>query len=289
MDQARSTLALVSLAGATLMGAVYGPHLGSPDPTVMVAILFASLTSSIAGFAFSAICGGILFHLWDDHVRIVQIMIACSIANQAVMVWSLRRDISWRALAVCVGGGACGVPLGAWALLHADQRSFENAIGLLLLAYGAYLLLGKQRTLRLDHPVLKAAVGFAGGVLGAATALPSLPVMIWCQLKGCDNDAQRALSQPFILAMQVLALAITPLLEAVAHQEAGRFDVAESGYAAVLALEPEQPQALLFAGVLASRAGRQSPLRPARRCRKPRWPPRHGPPANSKPRSRRRR
>ena len=212
MDQARSTLALVSLAGATLMGAVYGPHLGSPDPTVMVAILFASLTSSIAGFAFSAICGGILFHLWDDHVRIVQIMIACSIANQAVMVWSLRRDISWRALAVCVGGGACGVPLGAWALLHADQRSFENAIGLLLLAYGAYLLLGKQRTLRLDHPVLKAAVGFAGGVLGAATALPSLPVMIWCQLKGCDNDAQRALSQPFILAMQVLALAITPLL-----------------------------------------------------------------------------
>lgn len=220
MDQARSTLAptvaLVSLAGATLLGAVFGPHLGSPEPTVMLAILFASLTSSIAGFAFSAICGGILFHLWDDHVRIVQIMIACSIANQAVMVWSLRQQIRWRGLVVSVVGGACGVPLGAWALLHADRQSFQNAIGLLLLAYGVYVLLGKQRTLRIDHPAAEAAVGFVGGVLGAATALPSLPVMIWCRLKGCDNDSQRAFCQPFILAMQVLALIITPLL-APAH------------------------------------------------------------------------
>ena len=46
------------------------------------------------------------------------------------------------------------------------------------------------------------------------------------------------------------------LLGAVADQEAGRLLEAEAGFAAVLALEPEQPQALLFAGVMALRGGR---------------------------------
>ena len=45
------------------------------------------------------------------------------------------------------------------------------------------------------------------------------------------------------------------LLGAVADQEAGRLSDASAGFAAVLALEPEQPQALLFAGVLAMRSG----------------------------------
>lgn len=51
---------------------------------------------------------------------------------------------------------------------------------------------------------------------------------------------------------------IQPLLDAVSHQEAGRWSAAASGFATVLAIEPEQPQALLFAGVLAHREGRSS-------------------------------
>lgn len=45
------------------------------------------------------------------------------------------------------------------------------------------------------------------------------------------------------------------LLGAVADQEAGRLAEASAGFTDVLALEPEQPQALLFGGVLALRMG----------------------------------
>ena len=48
---------------------------------------------------------------------------------------------------------------------------------------------------------------------------------------------------------------ITLLLGAVADQEAGRLAEAANGFTEVLALEPDQPQALLFAGVLAFRMG----------------------------------
>ena len=49
---------------------------------------------------------------------------------------------------------------------------------------------------------------------------------------------------------------IPKLLEAVSHQEAGRFHEASTGFADILALEPDQPQALFFAGTLAHRDGR---------------------------------
>lgn len=56
--------------------------------------------------------------------------------------------------------------------------------------------------------------------------------------------------------MPATSTAFIPLLlGAVADQEAGRLNDASAGFAAVLALEPEQPQALLFAGVLAMRLG----------------------------------
>jgi hypothetical protein len=53
---------------------------------VSLAILAASLVSSIAGFAFSAICGAMLFHLIDDPVRAVQIMMICSVGGQSLVV-----------------------------------------------------------------------------------------------------------------------------------------------------------------------------------------------------------
>jgi uncharacterized membrane protein YfcA len=205
LDQTR-TLQLAVLATATIVCAVLGPRLGSPDLAVMAAILLSSLTSSLVGFAFSAICGAILFHLWDDHVQVVQIMITCSIANQATMVCALRRDVDWRALSIFLLGGALGLPLGVWALLHSDRRSYTQALGLFFLAYSLYLLVGQGRVLRRTHKLLDAAVGCIGGITGGAAALPGAPVTVYCALQGWDKVRQRALYQPFILAMQIAAL-----------------------------------------------------------------------------------
>ena len=56
--------------------------------------------------------------------------------------------------------------------------------------------------------------------------------------------------------MSATSTAFIPLLlGAVADQEAGRLAEAAAGFIEVLALEPDQPQALLFAGVLAMRMG----------------------------------
>lgn len=213
LDATLRSFMLAALALATLACALMGPSYGSPDPTAMAVILVSSFLSSIAGFAFSAICGGVLFHLWSDHVEVVQVMTVCSIANQSAMVCAIQRDIDWRTLPVFLMGGFAGLPFGLWMLLHSDRHAYLSALGILLLLTSSYMLSRRTRPARVGHPALDALAGLLGGITGGAAAFPSAPLTVLCQLRGCDKSTQRALYQPFIVAMQVAAIAFMPMLD----------------------------------------------------------------------------
>jgi uncharacterized membrane protein YfcA len=204
---------LLAAASADLLGvALVAPDHGR-GAVVMVAIFVASLVSGIAGFAFSAIAGAMLFHLMDDPVRIVAIMITCSIANQTVMTWMARHDIDWAGLWRYCAAGILGLPVGIWVLLHADRTLYTHILGGFLLAYGGYMLLRKAVVVR--HPPLAAdmAAGFLGGIAGGAAGFPSVSVSIWCSMKGWTKARQRAVVQPFILAMQLGSFIAIALLQ----------------------------------------------------------------------------
>lgn len=192
--------------GGSLLSTFLLCHEGPHQAVTESAIAVASLLSSIAGFAFSAICGAMLFHLSDDPVKIVQIMITCSIANQAAMTWASRRDIQWRGLLVFLMGGTIGLPIGVWLLLHTDRFLYIQALGLFLLAYGSYMLVRKPLVINGQRSALDFICGLLGGITGGAVGFPGAFVTIWCGMKGWDKTRQRAVFQPFILFMQVAAL-----------------------------------------------------------------------------------
>src|SRR5260370_41751711 len=181
------------------------------SPWAMAAVFVAALTSSIAGFAFSAICGAMLFHLLDDPVHVVEIMMICSIAGQALMVWSLRRDIAWRGLAPFVAGAAVGLPLGVYCLLHCRPVLYFHIIGALLVLYAAFMIFRRPIVLRRQHALFDGLAGFLGGVTGGAAAFPGAFVTIWCGFKGLSKERQRGIYQPFILIVQLAALAVLAL------------------------------------------------------------------------------
>jgi uncharacterized protein len=172
----------------------------------LVAVLLASTASSIAGFAFSALCGALLFHLLDSPVYTVQIMLLCSIAIQLLSVSALWRSIDWRSLPIFLVGGVAGVPVGVYLLLHLPTGAYRDIIGGLLIAYGGYLLMrGPTRSLRFG-PLADACAGFLGGLTGGLAAFPGAFVTIWCGFKDWDKSRQRGVYQPFILGMQPVAL-----------------------------------------------------------------------------------
>jgi uncharacterized membrane protein YfcA len=173
---------------------------------VLIAVFVASTISSIAGFAFSALCGAILFHLVDSPVYAVNVMVVCSIAIQLLSVAALWGSIDWRSLPVFLTGGVLGVPVGVYFLLHLQTGAYRDVIGGLLIAYGGYLLLRwPMRSLRMG-PLSDACAGFLGGITGGLAGFPGASVTIWCGLKGWDKAHQRGVYQPFILSMQPVTL-----------------------------------------------------------------------------------
>ena len=178
----------------------------------LLAVLVASTVSSIAGFAFSPLCGAMLFHLMDSPVHAVHVMIVCSIAIQLLGVAALWHSIDWRSLPIFLAGGILGVPAGVYLLLNLQTAVYRNIIGGLLIAYGAYLLLRwPTRPLR-TRPLWDACAGFLGGLTGGLAGFPGAFVTIWCGLKGWDKVRRRGVYQPFILGMQPVTLIVIYLM-----------------------------------------------------------------------------
>jgi uncharacterized membrane protein YfcA len=128
---------------------------------------------------FGAICGAMLFHIGDDPVQVVQIVMTCSIANQAKMTWELRGDFDWRNLRWFLTGGIGGLPIGVWLLFHVETRLYIHALGLFLFLYGGYMLFRRPIVLP-QNAGRDIVAGFLGGVTGGATGFPSASVSIWC-------------------------------------------------------------------------------------------------------------
>ncbi len=218
---ARGALAVGAAALLALAG--YAAWLTPLAPTeapawIVAAVFVAALVASVAGFAFSAICGAMLFHLVGDPVQAVQIMMVCSIGGQALMVWNLRRDIVWRRVSVLLVGAAAGLPLGIFILLHAQPVLYLQAIGVVLVSYALFMVFRRPMVVRFQHAALDAVIGFVGGVTGGAAALPGAPVTIWCGLKGWTKEQQRGLCQPFILIAQVIAILLMVLADPGPHR-----------------------------------------------------------------------
>jgi uncharacterized protein len=208
-DPSPLAMIVVAVAGIGFLvaeGAVVSAQGAHGIVYAMIAVFAASTVSSIAGFAFSALCGALLFHLMDTPVYVVHVMIVCSIAIQMLSVAKLWRTIDWRCLAVFLIGGLLGVPAGVYLLLHLPTTTYRTVIGSLLIIYGSYLLLRPTaRSLRLG-PVSDVCAGFLGGITGGLAGFPGAFVTIWCGLKGWDKAHQRGVYQPFILSMQPVTL-----------------------------------------------------------------------------------
>jgi len=201
-------LSAISIGSLFLFAGVVVQTFGGPKLVDLTAVFVASILSSIAGFAFSAICGAMLFHLLARPVHTVQIMIVCSIAIQLLSVVTPKNSVDWKYLARFICGGVVGLPLGVYLLTHLSPHLYIKCIGLFLIGYGVFMIARQPPKMIFSNAVGDYIAGFLGGVTGGFAAFPGAFVTIWCGLKGWTKDRQRGVYQPFILIMQLLALAL---------------------------------------------------------------------------------
>ncbi len=219
---------LAALALASL--AVQTHHLlqhraGSATALLTLAIVFvAAMVSSVVGFAFSALTGAVLLQLYRQPAEAVEIMVLCSIAIQLYCVMAMRRSIQWRLLLPFVIGGAAFVPVGVWLLSVLPRSWFAVGLGAFLLAYGAVMAWRAPQKTYASTWWLDLGVGALGGITGGLAAFPGAFVSIWCTMRGWDKSVQRGVTQPFILAMQLITLAAMHAQHVDLHLDALRLE-----------------------------------------------------------------
>jgi uncharacterized protein len=173
-----------------------------------IAVFSGAFVSGLAGFAFSAVAGGILLHVLQP-LEAVPLMMACSVGVQATNLWALRKTIQWKNSLTLVLGGLLGVPIAVWLLHTTDAKTFREGFGLAVALYAGYMLFRPSLTyLQRMNQSRNALVGFGGGLIGGLTAMPGALPTIWCDMHGVPKIQQRGLVQPFIAAMQLFALAL---------------------------------------------------------------------------------
>ena len=187
----------------------------SLDTQSLLAVFFifalAGFVSGLSGFGFSAV--GIAV-LWFIHpTRAIPLLMALSTINQLLSINQLKHDMlpasQWwsHGPATYILGGVCGIPLGIWVMANLPAAELTLATGIVLLFYTLWMMF-KPHTLSINNTgtAEHMLVGMLGGVIGGFTAFPGAALVVWAGLKNLSKTEQRAVVQPYILAMQVISL-----------------------------------------------------------------------------------
>jgi uncharacterized membrane protein YfcA len=177
---------------------------------VLFGALLAAIVSGSSGFAFGLIASAIWLHVLAPG-QVVPLVVICSMLLNLTMVWRLRDQLRLELLWPFLAGAMVGVPIGVAALHRLDAHLVRQGVGVLLVAYSAYMFL------RPAMPVVRlgagagrtadAAVGMLGGFMGGATSLNGVFPTLWCGLRGWTKNEQRGVFQPYILVVHATTLA----------------------------------------------------------------------------------
>jgi uncharacterized membrane protein YfcA len=106
-------------------------------------------------------------------------------------------------------------------LVHIDASLYAAGLGAFMVCYACYVLLRREPRVVSGSVCRDAVAGALGGLAGGLAGFPGSFVTIWCSMRGWDKLRQRAVYQPYILAMQIVTIvclrAIAPSHDSVAE------------------------------------------------------------------------
>lgn len=168
--------------------------------------LAAGFTTGLAGFGTGLTALGFWLHVIDPVVA-APLVAACSVVGQMQSLVTLRPRISFSRALPFIIPGLIGVPLGALLLLAVDPAPIKIGIGILLiLVCSTLLFLVGRIAITIGGRVADGSVGFIGGILGGLAGLSGILPTLWCTLRGWPKDDQRAIYQPYNLAILAFAM-----------------------------------------------------------------------------------
>lgn len=170
----------------------------------LVGTFTAACISGLAGFGFALIASAIWLHALPP-ILSAPLMVAYGLLVQVYAFWKLTGSLRYSRLFPFVLGSAIGVPFGVGLLGWASPAHLRIGTGVFLILFSLYSFL--RPTLPQFHAagrVADSCIGVLNGILGGATALAGIVVIIWSSLRGWTKDEQRAVFQPTTFATYLM-------------------------------------------------------------------------------------
>lgn len=131
-----------------------------------------------------------------------------SITVAAIVVAQDWRHIHARSAAGLVLATLFGIPLGVLILTSPHQRIVRAVLGLLILFFALYSLIGRNAvTLKEEHRPLLLLAGFMAGILGGAYGMNGPPLVMYGSMRRWSPQHFRATLQAYFLPASVLGMA----------------------------------------------------------------------------------
>ena len=178
------------------------------------AILFlAAFTQSLTGFGVALVSMALLPSVIDIKAAIVLVALVSFVVDTGVLTryW---RSLRFKDILPLILSSTLGVPLGIWLLRYVDEKIALAALGLVLVLYALYALIG-FRLPELKRAFWAYIVGFISGILGGAYNTPGPPAVIYASCRRWEPDVFKSNLQAFFLVNSIVVL--------VAHATAGNF------------------------------------------------------------------
>lgn len=176
-------------------------------PLLITGAFAAAFVIGAVGFADALIMNAIWLHIMPPH-QATALILACGIVMHIGPLIKLHKILDFSRLPIFLVAGVLGVPLGVYAISLISAQNFKTAIAILLLSYGAWMLVRPNSSIgeRGGKPA-DGTIGLAGGFLGGFAGLSGLLPTLWTGLRGWDKHRQRGVFQPFVLVMHFVGFA----------------------------------------------------------------------------------
>ncbi len=172
---------------------------------LMLVVFFAIFTQSLTGFGSALISMPLLVPLLG--IRTAAPLVALvMLISEVVLLIRYRASLNIRLVRRLVIASLLGIPLGVLALVNLDERIMTAALGMVVLAYAAYSLLGR-RPPRSRSSAWAYGAGFLAGVLGGAYNTSGPPVILYADSQRWPRDEFKGNLQGFFLINSFLVVA----------------------------------------------------------------------------------
>jgi uncharacterized protein len=175
---------------------------------VLLGAAAGGFVQGLSGFAFGLVA--MAFWAWIVEPQVAGPMVVFgSLVCHLFSIGSVRRGFDRRRALPFLIGGLLGVPIGVAVLGHLSPVLFRAGVGAVLALYCPVMLFVRDLPrISAGGRLADSGAGFIGGVMGGIGGLTGPAPTLWCNLRGWDNDAQRAVFQSFNLTMQAATLAL---------------------------------------------------------------------------------